>query len=88
MRKSRRLIIPALFILWTAFSVLGSRAYYHKPEVPLDMNLQYLSDWDCIQNRCGVLIITPDGPMAYEVPDNMVKELYISYLKKNKLTVL
>lgn len=88
MRKSRRLLITALFSLWTAFAVLGSRAYYHKPEVPLDMNMQYLSQWDCIQNRCGVLIITPEGPMAYEVPEDLMVELYISYLKKNKMTVL
>lgn len=88
MRKGRRLLIPALFILWSAFAVLGSKAYYHKPEVPLDMNLQYLSDWDCIQGRCGVLILTPEGPMAYEVPEVLHKELYRSYLKKHKMTVL
>jgi hypothetical protein len=88
MRIGKRLIIPALFGLWTGLSILGARAYYHKPEVPLDMNMQYLSNWGCIQGRCGVLIVTPEGPMVYEVPDHLHKELYRLYLKKHKMTVL
>ncbi len=88
MKKYKKIFIAVLFALWTAFAVLGARAYYYKPDFPLDVDLQYFSDWYCIKNTCGVIIITPDGVMIYRIPDNIHEEFYILYLKKNNLIAI
>lgn len=88
MRERKRLLLSLFFLLWMGLSVLGTRAYYHKPEVPLDMNLQYYSEWDCIQGRCGILIITPDGPMAYEVPQPIREKIFRLKMKSENMYIL